>query len=317
MEKLFCDFVERAPRSKKPRTSGLQVGGDNCESTFWLKELLEQYGEYVDVVKLAISMLWTMPWRSVEERVRIYRDHNVNVLIDDPIFGIAYHQGKADQFLRAVRDTGFTHCQIDTHLLVAPDKMKKADEDEKYYHARAREIGLRLLGEVGQKWEEGDSTRGGSGTLNVEATIAGINHFLGMGCEQVFLEARVIRQVVGEYGEKEEGTRQIRQVVDAVGADKIIFENDAQLPFEVRMALRFWSVRNFGPEANMGGSDPLTELRYIEGIRQGVTYAKGPSKATPMLWIKSMAKHGGKAAPDWWKEEYPIDATLVRGDSPR
>lgn len=315
MERLFLDFLERAPRSQKPRSRGLTFVGDHAEPMSLLREMLDAYGEYADTVKLAVSILWTTPWRVIEQRVKLYRDYNLNVLVDDPIFGIAYHQGKAEQFLRTVSEVGFTHCQIDTHFLCPKERIKKADEDEAHYMGIARELGLRLLGEVGHKWEEGDVSRAKGGLLNVEKTIAEVERLKAAGCEKVFLEARVIREVIGAYGENEQGTEQIHQVVKAVGRDNMIIENTGQLPFDTRMAYRFWAVRNFGPEVNMGGGEPLEELRYIEGIRRGVTFARGPSKSSPMLWVKSLAKHGGKAAEEWWKEDYPIDPSVVRGRS--
>jgi hypothetical protein len=31
-----------------------------------------------------------------------------------------------------------------------------------------------------------------------------------------------------------------------------------------------------------------------------------------MLWVKSLAKNGGRAGEEWWKEEYPIDPNVVK-----
>jgi phosphosulfolactate synthase (CoM biosynthesis protein A) len=180
--------------------------------------------------------------------------------------------------------------------------------------AMARELGLILWGEVGHKWEEGDVSRSGS-SLNVNATIAETKRLLALGCEKVFLEARVIREVIGAYGEKVKGAEQIRQVLGAVGQENMIIEITGQLPFDTRMAYRSWAVRTFGPEVNMGGGEPVQDLRYIEGIRRGVTFAKGPSKSSPVLWVKSLAKNGGKAAVEWWKEDYPIDPSVVQDRS--
>ena len=52
-------------------------------------------------------------------------------------------------------------------------------------------------------------------------------------------------------------------------------------------------------------------MRYIEGIRRGISFVKGPSRSTSMLWMKSLAENAGKAAEHWWQEEYPIDPDLV------
>jgi hypothetical protein len=118
--------------------------------------------------------------------------------------------------------------------------------------------------------------------------------------------------VIGDYGELEEGTKQIHQVLEAIAQDKMIIEITGQFPFDVRMAHRFWAVRDFGPEVNMGGGGQIEEAHYIESIRRGLGYVKGPSKSSPLLWMRSLAKNGGMAAEDWWiKEEYPIDPTVT------
>lgn len=100
--------------------------------------------------------------------------------------------------------------------------------------------------------------------------------------------------------------------MEAVGQDNIFIEITGQLPFDVRMCHRFWAVRNFGPDVNMGGGELIEEMRYIEGIRRGITFVKGPSKSTSMLWMKSLVENGGRAAEEWWKGEYPIDLSLVQ-----
>lgn len=149
---------------------------------------------------------------------------------------------------------------------------------------------------MGQKWEEGDKARAGRGALNVGAIISEIERLVAAGCDHVYLESRVIREAIGDYGEKEEGSRQIREIVAAVGLDKLFIEITGQLPFDIRMCHRFRAVRNFGPDVNMGGGELIEEMRYIEGIRRGITFVKGPSKSTSMLWFKSLIKNRGRAA---------------------
>jgi phosphosulfolactate synthase (CoM biosynthesis protein A) len=311
MDKRFLDFIELAPRSTKPRRRGLTTFVEQGLPLPFVRDVLNEYGEYVDCIKFTNSYL-NVPWRAVEARVKLYRDFQVEVSIDDPTFAIAYYQGKAGEFLRAVANTGFTHVQIDTrHIDLGDDKTReKADADELKYIAMARELGLRVEGEVGQKWEEGDLARSADGLLNVDAIVAEMKRLLAVGCEHVYLESLVIRRAIGDYGEKEDGGNQVRQIFELVGQDNLFFEI-GQLPFKSLMCHRFWAVRNFGPDVNMGGSEPLLDVRYIEAIRRGFTYVPGPSKSTPRLWLKSLVRNGGKAAEKWWTEDYPIDQSLV------
>lgn len=313
MDKRSFDFLDLAPRSRKPRTQGLTTIIDEGEPIPWIQNMLETWGEYVDGVKFALTCL-NMPSRALEERIRMYRDFDLKVSLDDPTFAIAYYQRRADELLRAARDLGFTHVQIETrHIHVSDkDKLKKADEDELYYYKLARDLGLKAEGEVGQKWPEGDRTRAARGLLNVEHIIAETKRLLTLGCEHVYLESLVIREAIGEYGEREEGTQQIREIVSAIGQDKLFIEiGRFQLPWDTRQCHRFWAVRNFGPDVNMGGNEPIFEIPFIEAIRRGFLFVPGPSKSSPRLWLNSLVKNGGRAAEEWWKEEYHVDPNLI------
>jgi phosphosulfolactate synthase (CoM biosynthesis protein A) len=307
-QQRFLDFIEVAPRSSKPRTRGQTCVGDEGEPLSVLRETLGMWGDYVDIVKFVPALLM-MPHRAVEDRVRLYRDNKINVALDDPIFYIAYYQGKAEQLLRKTWDMGFTHCQIDTHgfKLGDPEREKKADQDHIKFSHMARDIGFKLWGEVGQKFEEGDSSRRPDGSINGPAIIKAMKALIADGCEQVFLESRVMRDALGDYAEKEAGSAQLREIVETVGLDHVSVEITAQMPFTSRNCHRLWAVRTFGPDVNFGGSTPLAEMRYVEAIRRGITFVPGPSKASSRLWAKSLAKGNGKAAADWWKEDYPID----------
>ena len=307
-DKRFFGFLDLAERSKKPRKRGLTCVGDEGDPVPWVRSMLETWGDYVDSVKFVPALLM-MPARVAEERVKLYRDFGLSVALDDPIFAIAYYQGKAEQLLKSAWDMGFTHCQIDTQQfkLDDPERMKRAHQDQIKFSAMARQIGFRLWGEVGQKHEAGDTARAGKGQLNVEGIVAEMKHLLASGCEHVFLENRVMRDAIGDYGEKVGGDRQLRQIVEQVGQDHIYIEIANQMTFESRNCHRLWAVRTFGPDVNFAGGTTLKEVRYVEAIRRGIIHVPGPSKSSSRLWVKSMAKGGGKAADAWWTEDYPID----------
>jgi phosphosulfolactate synthase (CoM biosynthesis protein A) len=306
------DFLELAPRSTKPRTKGLTCVADEGDPIPWVRDMLDIWGAYVDSVKFVPASLM-MSSRTVEQRVKLYRDFNLGVALDDPMFGIAYYQGKAEQLLRTARDIGFTHCQIDTRQveLTDPVRERNADEDAFRFGAMAKDLGYKLWGEVGQKHEEGDRARAGGGLLNVDGIVSDMKQLLASGCERVFLENRVMRDAIGDYGEKQKGDQQIREIVEQVGQENIYIEIANQMSLEARNCHRFWAVRTFGPDVNFAGGTTLKEVRFVEAIRRGIIHIPGPSKATSRLWVKSLAKNGGRAADDWWTEEYPIDTSVV------
>ena len=98
-EPRFFDFLELAARKPKPRRQGLTCIGDEGDPIGWVRDMLDTWGDYVDSVKFVPALLM-MPARIAEERVKLYRDFKLDVALDDPIFGIAYYQGKAEQLLR-------------------------------------------------------------------------------------------------------------------------------------------------------------------------------------------------------------------------
>ena len=124
----FFDFLELAPRGGKPRRQGMTTIGDEGQSVSWLRHMLEIWGDYADSVKFVPALLM-MPNRVVEERVKLYRDFKLNVGLDDPIFAIAYYQGKAEELLRKARAMGFTHCQIDTKAVRLDDPARERQAD--------------------------------------------------------------------------------------------------------------------------------------------------------------------------------------------
>ena len=313
-QERFFEFLELAPRSKKPRTKGLTCIGDEGDPVPWVRQMLEIWGDYADSVKYVPALLM-MPARVVEERNKLYRDFGMSVALDDPIFGIAYYQGKAEELLRSAWDMGFTHCQVDTKTMNTgdPKREAQAEEDQVRLTQLALDIGFKLWGEVGQKHEEGDRARGNqAGSLNVDAIVNDMKELLDSGCEHVFLENRVVRWAIGDYGELDRGDKQVREIVERVGLDNIYIEVSAQMSPEMRNCHRHWAVRSFGPDVNFAGSTTLSELRYVEAIRRGVIFIPGPSKASSRLWVKSLAKGNGKAADDWWTEPYPIDPEVAK-----
>ncbi len=175
--------------------------------------------------------------------------------------------------------------------------------------ALARSIGLRVDGEVGQKYSEGDLMRGEGGLLNVEATVIEAERQLKLGCRRVYLENAVIREVLGDKSRRGPGTEQIRKVVGAIGLDRIIIEiNGSVMPFDAAQHSRFWAVKNFGPDVNMGGGEALMDVLFIEAMRRGISFVHGEA-TNPRMWVNSLARHGGVAAPEWWREDDPVVET--------
>ena len=125
-EPRFFDFLELAARKPKPRRQGLTCIGDEGDPIGWVRDMLDTWGDYVDSVKFVPALLM-MPARIAEERVKLYRDFKLDVALDDPIFGIAYYQGKAEQLL-APGARYRLHALPDRHQTIRTRRRRVAEE---------------------------------------------------------------------------------------------------------------------------------------------------------------------------------------------
>jgi phosphosulfolactate synthase (CoM biosynthesis protein A) len=83
----------------------------------------------------------------------------------------------------------------------------------------------------------------------------------------------LLRRVIGETPEEIKakagtGTRQVLEVANRVGQDKIIFEASGLVPISSRRLLQFWLMRLFGPEVNIGNAR-IEEMANLEALRAG------------------------------------------------
>src|SRR6185312_7683832 len=97
----FLEFLDLPPRSSKPRSRGLTIVRDPGYPADWLRGMLDAYGPLIDVAKFPIAVL-TAPAALVEANIRLYRDFDVAVAVDDPMFSLAYHLDKVEPFFRAL-----------------------------------------------------------------------------------------------------------------------------------------------------------------------------------------------------------------------
>jgi len=73
MEKMFLDFLDRAPRSEKPRARGFQTVSEMGYPIPWLREMLDTYAPYIDCAKFAVSPCWTIPGRMIDGTITSVR----------------------------------------------------------------------------------------------------------------------------------------------------------------------------------------------------------------------------------------------------
>jgi phosphosulfolactate synthase len=295
LQKRFAPFLELAPRTQKPRTSGLTMLGDRGWPLSFIRDTLEIYGYAIDIAKISIRHIH-QPEAAVRAKVEMYKEYDIETQVGGPVIEIARLQGNGRRALEYLVEMGFDAVEVAAEAMPT---QRDLDEEAEFVRLCV-ELGLRVHGEVGKKFPEGDQTRKSPREVNVEETIRQINNYLQAGAANVYWEGHVLRMVLGDNGEREEGRASIEAVAKAVGLNNIIFEVPyTYLPYKSKRALQALLVYMFGPTVNVGNV-LIEEIAELEEIRGGVFPAFGaPSGDHP--WIASLYRHDGHAAEEWWR----------------
>lgn len=280
----------------KPRDVGLTMIMDQGWPATFVEGMLEQFGDFVDIVKLWDPQLHS-PVKSVRAKIGIYQAHNVHIQPGGIFLEIAKKQGRARDMIKTLHDLG-----CDT-IEVSSTTSTRADMDgDLELVAFAKEQGMIVVGEVGRKFPDGDETRLTDDTIDVETTIREFKELLAAGAWKVYWEGHLLRRVVGDNPDAIKkraatGTEQVRQVAREIGQKNILFEASGLRPRANRQWLQFWLVRLFGPDVNIANAR-IEELANLEAIRRGSHPIFGFGSSGNYPWIRSMEASGGT---DWWR----------------
>lgn len=291
----FAPFLELAPRTRKPRTTGLTMLGDRGWPVSFIEGTLAAYGHAIDIAKISVRHIH-QPEQVVRQKLELYNAHQIETQIGGPVLEIARLQGKGRQALEYLAELGFESVEVASEAIPTQGDL----EEEAEFTRLCGELGLKVHGEVGKKFPDGDKTRRSAREIDVEETVRQFRNYLDNGAVNVYWEGHVLRMVLGDNGERVEGRPMLQAVADAVGVNNIIFEVPyTYLPYASKRALQALLVYMFGPNVNVGNV-LIEEIAELEEIRGGIFPAFGaPSGDHP--WIASLARNGGTAADDWWR----------------
>jgi phosphosulfolactate synthase len=290
-------------RSRKPRQRGITMVIDSGESWQFEQGILEAWGDSIDVVKLTIRHI-LQPVDVLKKKIEVLRSHDIDVQPGGIIIEVARFQHQGAEFLRKLKDLGFTQVEIS-----ASTTERRGMEEEAAFTKMAKDLGFKVLGEIGKKVFEGDATRVDAVTLNVKECIDQSRRLLDAGADRVYFEGHVLRRVVGDSAteiikRQSTGTKQLLEIVNAIGQDRFVFECSGMVPRKTRRAMHFWYIYLFGPDVNIGNAR-IEEISTIEATRRGMYPVFGFGPAGDHPWIVSLAKNDGKASDEWWRE-FPL-----------
>jgi phosphosulfolactate synthase len=280
----------------KPRETGLTMVMDQGWPADFVEGMLEQFGRYLDIVKLWDPQLLS-PVAAVRRKIEIYRRHDVHVQPGGLFMEIAKKQGKDRDLVKLFADLGFDMVEISS---TTSTRTEMSRDLEMVAYARAN--GLIVVGEVGRKFADGDETRLTEDTIDIETTVREFRELLEAGAWKVYWEGHLLRQVLGDDPEMIKqhaatGTAQVREVAGIVGESNIMFEASGLRPRANRQWLQFWLVRLFGPDVNIANAR-IEELANLEAIRRGNHPIHGFGSSGNYPWVRAM-EDGGSSA--WWR----------------
>lgn len=255
------DFLIDA-RPGKPRERGLtfvQADGPFYAVTdaSHLRGVLAYAGEWIDWYKFTVGSHIVQPPDLVAEKLALLDAHDVEAFPGGNLLEDAAAAGEATACLEALREVGFPRLEVSA-TTPALDRGEQVELIE-----RATEMGFTVHGEVGRK------RSGGEKPLSVERVAGEMERCLGAGADRVIFESDAFEAAFADAtGVDRELAATIDAIVDAVGADRVIFEVPLTGETAVLEAVA-WLITNVGPGVNLGNVNP-NYINLVEQMRRGL-----------------------------------------------
>ena len=243
------DFIDRPPRSAKPRKTGLTVCSDTGLSIADAKSLVEVGGRIIDHVKYVDhgGVLWNYPPEWVKEKNAYYRSVGIPTMPGGVPFQVAAVQGKVPQFMERVASLSYWGVEVSADTLASlplPDRSASI--------RIGVEHGLVVFTELGRKFNDRP--------LDPNEAIDFAHKDIEDGAHLVVVEKGDLVQIIREKKDT------IHRIVEGVSAENLIFEPG---PGDDVFENAKWLITEFGTETNLENLHPYTILP-IENMRHGL-----------------------------------------------
>lgn len=239
------DFLETPARESKPREEGLTHVLDSGLSLVEVEGLLQIAGPMVDIVKLGWGTSYVTDM--LEDKIALYREHSIPVVIGGTLGEVALLQGKFDDLVAWIKELGLTHIEISDGAIDVP-RQKKLGLIEQLSSQ------LTVLSEVGSK---------DPGALVAPFRwVQEIREELAAGAQRVILEAREsgTAGVFRPNGEVRMGL--IEEIEHDIDVNSLVFEAP-------RKSQQTWFINRFGSDVNLGNIAPR-DVIGLETLRLGL-----------------------------------------------
>ena len=241
-------FLDRPPRSLKPRRRGLTVASDRGLSHDQVRSAIEANGDIIDHAKMTdhVGLMWRCQEDWLRRKIALYADAGIDTLPGGVPFEVAVVNGKVPAFMARVADLGFKAVEV------SEDSLDLGPGDRLAAIRCGVDVGLHVYTEVGKKLPEKP--------LDPVAVIDTAQADLDAGAYLVVIEKSDVALCIGQ------GSDAIHRIVEGVGLDKVIVECG---PGDDRFAIAKWLIGEFGSEINLENIG-VDEAMIVEGMRHGL-----------------------------------------------
>ncbi|MDH3286810.1 MAG: phosphosulfolactate synthase [Betaproteobacteria bacterium] len=256
MQERALHFVEMPEHSRKPRRAGLTLARDLGLGYDLAASWIEAVGEFIDYVK--VRHLFVLLMRDEEtdftrRKIDLYRRHNIDVNPGGIVFEMAVLSNAVERTFATLAHLGFTAVELSENIipLTLDDKVR--------YIQQARQAGLKVLFEVGEKYP--------SEIFDVERTADDIRVMLEAGCDLVIVEKSQLDLCLGSRAENPQAGK-LAELAARVGLERVVFEAEATVH-------QAWLFRQFGPEVNIGPNIDIDLVCKLEATRRTLSREGG------------------------------------------
>ena len=249
--KAAFEFLERPPRTSKPRRRGITVLSDKARSLSDVASFIETVGDIVDHMKVPdhVGVMWRYPAALIKKKNALYAKAGIDTLPGGIPFEVAAVQGKVPQFMERVAKLGFKGVEV------SEDSIDLAPGDRVHAIRQARSHGLAVFTELGKKLPDQP--------LNAEEAIEMANRDLEAGTHLVVVEKSDVALVI------KQGLDTLHRLMRGVGAEHLIIECG---PGADRFEIARWLMTEFGADVNLENID-AEDAYIVEAMRHGLTRA--------------------------------------------
>ncbi|MBT2730003.1 phosphosulfolactate synthase [Bacillus sp. ISL-75] len=232
------------------RTSGIRSYGltsviDTGTPMGELKNILADYGNFIDIAKIGIGSAYVTP--NIKEKVQLYKEYHIRTYCGGTLFEKCFYQKKIPEYLSFLQDLGIEWLEISNGTLDIPinERLRLISQLKNDFH---------IISEVGSK------------DPNLEMSISGwkeeISLFLEAGCEYVITEGREsgTSGIYEKCGDLKSDL--IQELVRDVDSKKIIFEAPSAKH-------QMYFIKEIGPNVNLGNVK-IRDVLILEAQRCGL-----------------------------------------------